>query len=464
MSEFSLTTTQTNAYYEKYLTLWHDVSKTETFKSHYEIAFYTPILFIKDNKGFEATFDQILFHLENAYRKASTEKNQAAVMQSIQFLLDFHIDMVEAAIEAAQSRNIGSLVERIANSIRNFVKEFSSNLMLSDEFIISEAVEIFNAYHSYFLSKKNIKKFEKKFYPQLLYVYSKVLDSPLYSSELGLVRNSFIRVGKQKMLPLALQNKGLAITLQMLRQFGLSKSDFGESLRILVENLGNVSPPPSAEDLMRLIDLFREEDLPNRHDLERETIKYYQNKAIPAILRKDGLTVALETLDESSLGNKDLGYSLRVLDSNLDIQSITERDLKQIMAFAVEHAVSNRNEIRQDMIDIYKKAFKPKAPSTILPISISLIVALFIYIGLVVNGVNVTRENADNFWSMAGKYILAIGSALFSSLYLTCAFLAVAIGLAIVVKSAITGYHERKFSERVKEFENGLVSVQAGNT
>ncbi|MEW6084841.1 MAG: hypothetical protein AB1607_09620 [Chloroflexota bacterium] len=464
MSEFSLTTAQTNAYYEKYLTLLHDVSKSNTFKPHYEIAFYTPILFIKGEKGFEATFDQILFHLQNAYQKSNNEKTQEGVMQSIQSLLDFHIDMVETAIEVAQSGNKSSLIERIKISIQNIIKEFSSNLVLSDDFIISEAAEILSAYHSYFINRKNLKKFEKKFYPQLLHVYSKVLDSPLYSSELKLVSNSFVRVGKQKMLLPALQEKGLGITLRMLRQFGLSKNDFGESLRILVQNLGNVSPPPAAEDLMRLIDLFGEEDLPNRSDLERETIKYYQTKTVPAVLHKDGLTVVLETLDESSLGKKDLGYSLRILLSNLDAKRVTEADLKQIMKFAVEQALSNRNEIRQDIVDIYKKAFKPKAPSTFLPVSISFIVALFIYIGLVVNGINVNRGSADNFWSMAGKYIIAIGSSLFSSLYLTCAFLAVAIGLAIVVKSAISGTQERKFSQRVKEFENRLDSVQAENT
>jgi hypothetical protein len=47
----------------------------------------------------------------------------------------------------------------------------------------------------------------------------------------------------------------------MLRQFDMPKRDFGESLRMLVQNLAIVSPPPAAEDLMNLIDLFRVDKL-----------------------------------------------------------------------------------------------------------------------------------------------------------------------------------------------------------
>jgi hypothetical protein len=317
--------------------------------------------------------------LENAYSRASNEKEKSGVKRTIQWLLDFHISVIEAGIEMAESRAVSDFAGGVSEFFGKMAHQLAGFFVFgiyNEEVVVDEIGKIFNAYYAFLTNKKYIKKAKRRFYPQLLHIYSKVLDSELYSSEIKLLSNSFMRVDQRSLLLCALQEKGVTISLDMLSRFGLSKNDLGQALRILIQNL----------DKLRF----------------------------------------------------------------------TEKDLKKLLQFAVERNLLNQDEIREDVLAKYIQAFKPSGPNTIPPVFITLVIALFIYIGLVIRGIDVKREAADGFWMILGRYILEIGSSMLSSLYVPCAFLAVAIGIVAVVSSVISKSQKRKFEQKTREFENEL--------
>lgn len=420
------------AYHQKYLEYIHQTSLSDSFESHYHAAFYAPVLFLKGAKDFEGTFNQILFHLENAYDKAETESARRGVSGTMQWLVDFHVEAIETGMEIIASDLEKNWFTRKWESIQGIISEVFLESPNGGTIVI-EIGRLLNEYHVYLTNKKTIEKYKIKFYPQLLHVFSKVVNSKIYSSDHKLVVHSFIGVkNKQSLFSHAIQEKGLAITLNMLRQFDMPKGDFGESLRILVKNLAIVSPIPTAEDLMRLIDFFREEDIPNRDDLERDTVRFYQYSVIPIALREHGLADTLETLGKSSLSKKDVGYSLRMIISSLDTQRVTEVNLMAIMKFANEKRLLNQEEIRRDLIDRYKKVFAPKVPDLSIPISIGLIASFFIWILLL---------------ALTANKVTAV------------TFLLLSICAAIFVTPITTIYHEKKFNRGVRKFSEKLNQI-----
>ena len=531
MNNSSLTKSEVDSFHSKY----ESFNLENTFQSHFQAAFYTPTQYLEGMMNFEATIDLILFHLENAYRAASSDEEIQSVQISAQWLVNFHLDVIETGIELEKSRNRIDYKNHVMGSIPNLALALGKYLYTDEldlSILVPETGKLFGAYYEFLTNKKQLKIFREQFYHQLLHIYTKLLDSETYSSDLKLMKNSLMRVDKQKLLDCALQEKGLAITTGMLLKFQLSESDLGQYLRVLVQNLDKalpqpsfkdmmqlvkffrdnnfpnkqelerdvvqffelktlpaflrsqgitaslealkesvlekedlgqslrillnnidkVSPQPSTKDLMILIEFFRGQELPNRRDLERDVVQFFQLRTLPTILRTQGLAAALRTLQESVLEKEDLEQSLRHVISNLEIGRNSEQDLVSIMEFAIKERLLNANEIKMGILDFYKRTFEPKRPGYILPVILSFFASLILYIVLVVSGFQSNQDPSAGFFQHLGR-------ALVSSVPLSFGFLVLTIGLILIIRGLIISSRGNAFSNKLKKFEKELENV-----
>ena len=191
--------------------------------------------------NFEQSFDKILFHLDEAYRKSTDANTKIMVSRTTDDIFHKVICIIQAKIDLVSKENARTFFQKVRDSISNLFDSVKDNLHLAEPSAIiaaSAAPEVGKlsvAFFDYLLTKWEIKNEESYFYNQLANVYQKILDSKSFSNEFGLIRNTFT-TNKDNILTYVVLQKGLTAAKNLMK-YDEKDSERQDSARIITRTL-----------------------------------------------------------------------------------------------------------------------------------------------------------------------------------------------------------------------------------
>jgi len=234
-----------------------------TYESDYIAAYLAPAKFMNRPSGFEASFDIILFHLNEAYRKSISKDEKLIISRTVEDIFSRLLIVIQDKIQVAKQSAVKKFFKNLFKSIRNVQENFFNTLEEVNEttknifnnelknvgaidilkmnpkgqLLFSIGPEISNiteAFVTCLYERWEIKQNEEYFYMQVLSVFEKILNADCFENH-GLVKNCFLRV-KNEILPFAYYHKGVDICL-FLGNFDDDENNKIETNRILVNVL-----------------------------------------------------------------------------------------------------------------------------------------------------------------------------------------------------------------------------------
>lgn len=212
-----------------------------THESDYQAALRVPAAFLKKPSNFEQTFDKILFHLDEAYRKSTNLSTKTMVSRTADDMFHKVICIIQAKLDVVVKENSKSFFQKIGESINKFFDNTAENLHLGEPLAIISASaaepvgRLSVAFFDYLLTRWEIRKEESFFYNQLATVYQKILDAKSFNNEFGLIRNTFTR-NKEDILTHVVFQKGVTAAKNLMK-YDEKDSERQDSARIIVRAL-----------------------------------------------------------------------------------------------------------------------------------------------------------------------------------------------------------------------------------
>ena len=212
-----------------------------TYESDYQAALRVPAAYLRKPSNFEQSFDKILFHLDEAYRKSTDTNTKIMVSRTTDDIFHKVICIIQAKIDLVSKENSRTFFQKVRDSISNFFDNVKNNLHLEEPSAIiaaSAAPEVGKlsvAFFDYLLTKWEIQNEESYFYNQLANVYQKILDSKSFSNEFGLIRNTFT-TNKDNILTYVVLQKGLTAAKNLMK-YDEKDSERQDSARIIMRTL-----------------------------------------------------------------------------------------------------------------------------------------------------------------------------------------------------------------------------------
>jgi len=249
-----------------------------TYESDYQAALRAPAAFLKKPSNIENTFDKILFHLDEAYRKSSDDKMRLMISKTIDDIFHKLIGIIQAKIDYIQIENNKNLFQKITETFTNFFNNVRKNLFHGEPLAVfaeSAAPEIgklLGAFFDYLLINWELKRNITFFYNQLANIYQKILNSKAFSNQFGLIRNTFT-TNKQNILAYVTQEKGLSAA-RILMKYDENESEKQDSARIILRTLTSMGEWEKGADLLSEL---RESKLPNYAEMRDEYLRAYKS-------------------------------------------------------------------------------------------------------------------------------------------------------------------------------------------
>ena len=408
-------------YHNRYLELTREAAISTSHEPHFEAALLAPTLRLMNLRDFESTFDQILFHLENAYERAPDEETRTGIRASTQLMVESHLNIIENWITRTQSRITTGLALNTRDLAGLAMRVVRSG---GQELPIAAFQKVLGAY-LFQLSKRRVTKKEVTgFYVQLVHLYNKVLNSPLYTPDQRLLMNSFLRVRDAGVLKASLQENGLALTTDMLHRFGLPPDALGRSLHMTARSLDAARPPLTEEALYELIDIADRENLPNRHEIRREVSCGILEQKFSR-LKGRGLR-----------GEAGLAALARELRANprLDRECISTKVLAQ-----------------------YMTRFGPRAVPFRLILALNLLAALGVYIYFIIQRIaDNAPQTADWLSGLSLRFMAPV-----RGVPVACGYFLLSSAALFLIYQLINLIRQRRFRQQLEQFEDRLDSAAA---
>jgi hypothetical protein len=212
-----------------------------TYESDYQAALRVPAAYLKKPSNFEQSFDKILFHLDEAFRKSKGENIKTMVSRTTDEMFHKVICIIKAKIDLITKENTKGFFQKISESVSNFVNNVIENQALLHPVAIlaasasPEVGKLSIAYFDYLLTKWETNREESYFYIQLANVYQKILDSKSFNNQFGLIRNTFT-TNKKNILAHVICEKGLTAAKNLMK-FDERDSERQDSARIILRTL-----------------------------------------------------------------------------------------------------------------------------------------------------------------------------------------------------------------------------------
>ncbi len=228
----------------EYSKIAQQAHKDTSYERDYIAAYLAPAEFMSkpSSFSFEATFDTILFHLNEAYKKAISDDERDIVSRTTEDIFSRLLIIIQEKINNARMQSRKGLFDKLVGSVVRMKSNFAEALTefgsaspkeaitsvikknpvaLTLRTIGPEVGNLTEAFSTYLFDKWEIKQSDKFFNKQLLNVFEKILNAECYKDH-SLVRNCFQRV-KEDTLKYTFNNKGLDACLN------LSRFDFNEN-------------------------------------------------------------------------------------------------------------------------------------------------------------------------------------------------------------------------------------------
>lgn len=283
---------------QEYDSLENNATWDTTYESDFHAAFRVPAKYLYsqgDNSlsstvnSFEAAFDKIVFHLDEAYKKTAIndDKTRKVISRAAEQLFHEHVYLIQARINNESNdavtrfidiattslKQIGKKVAEVAADFASEPGELSAKIIKTAALatIMEPSTEILSEYFRFIAVKWAIKENKQFFYIQLSNVYQKILSAECFSNESGLLRNTFAR-NKDDILDFVTKEKG-AISALFLTKFDRSEPELHDSVRVIHRALLEMNDWEGAIDLLAFI---RDKRLANYSELKRGTIRAYE--------------------------------------------------------------------------------------------------------------------------------------------------------------------------------------------
>lgn len=277
-SELGLQKDDLDSFLEKYESLAQSARSDTTANSDRAAARIAPIVFLLDLKGFEATFDLVLHHYEEALKKADTEILKTAISRECEELFHLNIYALQSKIEDLKSKAGESFWEKMKKPMEkifiglksvymNFV--IPGELMGTEEFI-DGAIELMKIYIDKVRFEWKVKEGEDFFYWQIGNAYQKIILSNCYSGEFTLLQNTF-STNKARILPVIVEKKGYTAAVDLL-EYSPSEIEKRECIYIIVNHMINKN---QFEEILSLIPMVSK-TVNNLHELKFNILKAYE--------------------------------------------------------------------------------------------------------------------------------------------------------------------------------------------
>jgi len=254
---------------------YYNLEKKALYGNSYDIdlqaAFLVPAVFLRNPSNFEATFDLIIYHLDEAYKKCSDEMTKRMISRAAEELFNNHVNVIQFRIEIAAKENQKEFLQKLKEFIKNIPKKLKTNIMETAIQATPDIIELGAEYFNYLANNWKIKEQEQYFYNQLVNVYQKILDSECFNPDIGLIRNNYLR-NKENVLRCVIYEKGLFAALNLVK---LDKNDsqLQDSMRIISFALVEKR---DWENLIKLLSIAKEKNLPNYSELQKEAVEGYR--------------------------------------------------------------------------------------------------------------------------------------------------------------------------------------------
>ncbi|MBP8985292.1 MAG: hypothetical protein KBG12_06030 [Syntrophobacterales bacterium] len=270
--DLALTESHLNALSNSY----HDLAKQALYEESYEIdvqaALRAPAVFLRDPSNFEATFDIIIHHLNEAYRKCESDAQQRIVSRIAEELYNSHIYVIQQRIDYALSKNKRNLLRKIREFLPSILRDITTlNPKLA---LIKTGPDVANLlvdYLDYLSTKWMIEKKEDFFYNQLANVYQKIIDSECFDPNIGLVRNTFLR-NKDAILTHIVMQKGLVAAMN-LTKYDKTDEQIQDSSRVISRAL---IEKKDWENLRMCLSLLNKHGIANYFELKKEALQAFK--------------------------------------------------------------------------------------------------------------------------------------------------------------------------------------------
>jgi hypothetical protein len=416
MSSSQIIKSELADYHNRYLELTREAAVSTSHEPHFEAALLAPTLRLMNLRDFESTFDQILFHLENAYQRAPDEAIRSGIRASTQLMVESHLNIIENWISSTRSR----ITEGLALNTRDLAGLVMRVVRSGGQELPVMAFQKVLGAYLFQLSKRRVTKKEVHgFYVQLVHLYNKVLNSPLYTPDQRLLMNSFLRVRDEGVLKASLEENGLALTTDMLRRFGMPPDALGRSLHMAARSLEAARPPLTEEALYELIDIADRENLPNRHEIRREVSCGILEQKFSR-LKGRGL--------RGEVGLAALARELRA-NPRLDRECISTRVLAQ-----------------------YMTRFGPRAIPFRLIMGLNLIATLGVYIYFIVQRVaDNAPQTADWLSGLSLRFMAPI-----RGVPVACGYFLLSTVILFLIYQLINLIRQARFRRQLEQFEDQL--------
>lgn len=264
--------------YEKLVAKSHFDNDWET---DYQAALRAPAAFMLQNiTNFEATFDRIIFHLDESIKKANDKEINRALSRTADDMFSKMIYIIQNHIELIKSEHERGIFEKVTNSVSNIIQTVASpsayfkagtpasSIALS---IAPEVGNLFKDFLTYFNQKLQIEKDINIFYNQLAHVYQKILDSECYNPEYGLIRNTFSR-NKEDIIRYVVYQKGLTAGMNLMK-FDKTESEKQDTVRIISNAL---TEKCDFDTTVRFLNELKAQSYSNYIDIETGVINLFK--------------------------------------------------------------------------------------------------------------------------------------------------------------------------------------------
>lgn len=264
-NEFQLDTAN-----ENYKSLAMRALRDDSYESDLKAALYAPSVFLQDPSAFESTFDLIIYHLDEAFRKTDLGKDRRIVSRVAEELFSNHVYVMQYKIEFALAENKKGLIRRIGEFIEAIPSKIDGDVTITLIEVAPDVAQLSCAYFEYLGTKWMIQEKEGYFYNQLANVYQKILDCECFDPSIGLVRNNYLR-NKEDILRHVVFQKGLVPAMN-LTKFDYADTQMQGSARIITRTLIEKN---DWNNLVSFLAIAKEKELVNLFELKKEVLEAY---------------------------------------------------------------------------------------------------------------------------------------------------------------------------------------------
>jgi hypothetical protein len=286
------------------------------WNTDYQAALRAPAAFMLNKvTNFEATFDRIIFHLDESIRKSDDKDIQRALCRTADDMFSRMIHLIQNHIDLIKKENEKGFFEKFTNSVSSIVQSVSnpsSYFKGAASLAINIAPEVGNMFKDflvYFNQKLQLEKNETIFYNQLSHVYQKILDSECYNPEFGLIRNTFTR-NKEEIIRHVVYQKGLNIGKNLMK-FDKTETEKQDTVRIINNALAESY---QWDSVLQFLTELKEGNYKNYNETERLAINNFREIHKQKILQglKNIFRANLKANEQKLLDNYVFDFTLKI--------------------------------------------------------------------------------------------------------------------------------------------------------